>query len=121
MMLIRTITILGHCLEAAAAGVLRTLLKLFLRAKATDESLFATSIVSLCHRCGGAFPKAGQLLSTRTDLLSNQVCLSLAALQDDMPPLSESQVLGALEEVYLTPPFLSFDTRAVASATIAQV
>jgi ubiquinone biosynthesis protein len=83
--------------------------------------LLAKSLVSLCGRCGGAFPKAGQLLSTRVDLFSNEVCLGLAALQDDMEPLSESQILGALESEYLTSPFVFFDTKAIASATIAQV
>jgi ubiquinone biosynthesis protein len=120
-MLIRIITIVGHCLEGAGGIVLTILSRLLVSSKEGAGSLLGTSLESLCERCGGAFSKAGQILSTRVDLLPQGVCVSLAALQDNMVPISESEILRALEDKYVTSPFLFFDTKPDASATIAQV
>jgi ubiquinone biosynthesis protein len=120
-MLIRIIKIVGHCLEGAGGIVLTILSRLLVSSKEGAGSLLGTSLESLCERCGGAFSKAGQILSTRVDLLPQDVCVSLAALQDNMVPISESEILRVLKDKYVTSPFLFFDTKPDASATIAQV
>lgn len=73
---------------------------------------------------GPIFVKFGQVLSTRRDLLPEDVALELAKLQDRVPPfpaaLSRELVEGAfgrpLEDL-----FASFEAEPVASASIAQV
>ncbi|MBC7912007.1 MAG: AarF/ABC1/UbiB kinase family protein [Pyrinomonadaceae bacterium] len=121
IMLIRIISILGHCLKVAGLSGLTKLRELLPSREQTADPLLTRSLVSICERCGGAFPKVGQILSTRADLLPPAWCVGLTALQDDMAPLSESEILGALEDNHLTSSFLFFDPKAVASATIAQV
>lgn len=120
-MLMRIIIVLGHCFKVAGLSVLTRLNRLLVSREQAAAPLLAESLVAICERCGGAFPKVGQILSTRADLLPQTLCSGLTALQDEMAPLSESEILGALEDNRLTSSFLFFDTKAVASATIAQV
>lgn len=121
MMLLRVIIVLGHCLTVAGLSVLTKLNRLLRSRGQTADPLLAQSLVAACERCGGAFPKVGQILSTRADLLPPALCVGLTALQDDMTPVSESEIKRALEDNHLTSSFLFFDTKAIASATIAQV
>ncbi len=73
---------------------------------------------------GPSFIKLGQALSTRADLLGEQVALDLAELQDHLPPFDGAlarriiaEELGApVEELFLT-----FDPEPVSAASIAQV
>ena len=73
---------------------------------------------------GPVFIKLGQLLSTRRDLLPDDITDGLARLQDQVQPFASSQArkiieasLGkSIEEV-----FASFENTALASASIAQV
>ena len=73
---------------------------------------------------GPIFVKFGQVLSTRRDLLPEDIANELAKLQDQVPPFSKEEscrlielALGkSIEEV-----FLSFDATPVASASVAQV
>jgi len=73
---------------------------------------------------GPVFVKLGQILSTRRDLLPDDIGNELTQLQDNVPPFSNSiartevsTALGAsLESV-----FLSFDNEPIAAASIAQV
>ncbi len=78
-------------------------------------------LTPLCQRLGGAFPKAGQILSTRPDLLSADVCEALARLQDDAGPLPWRVLLPAIENSSGRAAITDVDTRPVASASIAQV
>jgi ubiquinone biosynthesis protein len=41
-----------------------------------------------CDYLGGAFPKVGQILATRNDLLSVDICRSLSSLQDQVTAIS---------------------------------
>lgn len=73
---------------------------------------------------GPIFVKAGQILSTRRDLLPDDIANELAKLQDRVPPFESKfarklieQGLGAPIEVI----FSSFDQAPLASASIAQV
>ena len=73
---------------------------------------------------GPAFIKLGQLLSTRRDLLPNDIADELETLQDQVPAF-ESEVAVALIETSLERPlagiFKHFDPKPLASASIAQV
>src|SRR3990167_10340841 len=73
---------------------------------------------------GPIFVKAGQLLSTRRDVIPEDIALELAKLQDRVPPFSGQKAKKMVEAALTTPlenVFLEFDTKALASASIAQV
>ena len=73
---------------------------------------------------GPSFIKLGQALSTRTDLLGEEICADLSALQDRLPPFA-FETARAIVERELGQPlatlFTSFDETPVAAASIAQV
>lgn len=73
---------------------------------------------------GPSFIKLGQMLSTRADLLGDQVALDLAELQDHLPPFDGALARQILEEELGQPVealFVSFDPVPVSAASIAQV
>jgi ubiquinone biosynthesis protein len=73
---------------------------------------------------GPIFVKFGQMLSTRRDLLPQDIADELAKLQDRVPPFPSSIALATLEQIYgksVNDVFLLFDAEPVASASIAQV
>jgi ubiquinone biosynthesis protein len=73
---------------------------------------------------GPIFVKAGQILSTRGDLLPEDIAEELAKLQDRVPPfpgLLAKQIIEASLKVPLHTVFIDFDLQALASASIAQV
>ena len=76
------------------------------------------------EECGGMFVKLGQVLSTRTDLVSPDAARELSLLQDHVRPAKEADVIALLEEELDRPleeVFASFDWRPVAAASIGQV
>ena len=74
---------------------------------------------------GPIFVKFGQLLSTRRDLLPDDIADSLAKLQDQVAPFSNAQALALIEEAYgeenISQFFSHIDEHPLASASIAQV
>ena len=73
---------------------------------------------------GPVFVKLGQMLSTRRDLLPNDIADELAKLQDDVPPFPEYQAIALIEKGLgkpVTELFASFEARPMASASVAQV
>ena len=73
---------------------------------------------------GPSFIKLGQLLSTRADLLGEEITADLASLQDRLPPFPGAEARGLIEAEFgcaLNTLFLVFDETAVAAASIAQV
>jgi ubiquinone biosynthesis protein len=71
---------------------------------------------------GPVFVKFGQALSTRQDLLPDDLIKELEKLQDKVPPFSGAQMI--VEKVYgqrIAEVFASFDMEPLASASIAQV
>ncbi len=73
---------------------------------------------------GPIFVKFGQILSTRKDLLPDDIADELAKLQDNVSPFPGSEARRIIEEAYgepLNKVFLSFDEQPLASASIAQV
>jgi ubiquinone biosynthesis protein len=73
---------------------------------------------------GPIFVKAGQIVSTRGDLLPEDILEELAKLQDQVPPFSGIEAKKIIEKALgskLSDVFLEFDMNALASASIAQV
>jgi ubiquinone biosynthesis protein len=76
------------------------------------------------ERLGPIFVKFGQVLSTRRDLLPNDIAVELAKLQDSVPPFPAAQARVTIERVLgrsIEELFDSFEAEPVASASIAQV
>jgi ubiquinone biosynthesis protein len=107
------------------------------RLKSTINRLFRTDkfleelqasdperILLVFEELGTTFIKFGQILSTRPDIVGNDISRELAKLQDNVPPNSfisikeqiERELKNPLEDI-----FLEFDETPVASASIAQV
>ena len=85
---------------------------------------FAVRIRLALEELGPIFVKFGQMLSTRRDLLPEDVADELAGLQDKVPPFAGEDakrlVIGALGAP-LDEIFSSFGDKPLASASIAQV
>ncbi|MEI8034189.1 MAG: AarF/UbiB family protein, partial [Betaproteobacteria bacterium] len=73
---------------------------------------------------GPLFVKFGQILSTRRDLLPEDLATELAKLQDQVPPFPGQQAIHIIEKAQGQPIqalFSSFQIEALASASVAQV
>jgi ubiquinone biosynthesis protein len=73
---------------------------------------------------GPTFIKLGQALSTRPDLVGEQVAEDLSDLQDRLPPFPAEQARAIIEAELGKPIedlYLGFDDQPVAAASIAQV
>src|SRR5210317_1569141 len=73
---------------------------------------------------GPVYVKFGQILSTRRDLLPQDIADELALLQDPVPPFPGDEAREIIEKALGEPVdtiFASFDTKPLASASIAQV
>ncbi len=73
---------------------------------------------------GPIFIKFGQMLSTRRDLLADDIADELQRLQDNVPPFPEKQAKQIIEKAYgdrVENLFESFEHQPLASASIAQV
>lgn len=76
------------------------------------------------QEAGPSFIKFGQALSTRSDLLGEDLCNDLSLLQDKIPAFSRAEAHAAITRELGAPPaeiFASFDDEAHAAASIAQV
>ena len=96
---------------ASAGGVDTTRL----RARQLKEAL---------EELGPTFAKLGQILSTRPDLVPPEFIEELANLQEGVTPLTEAQVVSAMERELRVPwedVFASIDPKPLAAGTIAQV
>ncbi|QCI14977.1 ubiquinone biosynthesis regulatory protein kinase UbiB [Pseudomonas putida] len=73
---------------------------------------------------GPIFIKFGQLLSTRRDLLPNDIADELMLLQDRVPPFDPKQAVALIEAqlgATVSQVFSRFDVEPLASASVAQV
>lgn len=73
---------------------------------------------------GPVFVKFGQVLSTRRDMIPDDLANELAKLQDDVPPFSGQEARQIIEKSLqqnVENLFLKFDETPLASASIAQV
>jgi ubiquinone biosynthesis protein len=93
---------------------------------ATDVPLEerAKSLRAAFEELGPTFAKLGQILSTRPDLLPPEFIAELSKLQDDVPPMTEEEVVAVMEEELRVPwedVFESIDPEPLAAGTIGQV
>jgi ubiquinone biosynthesis protein len=84
----------------------------------------AVRIRRTLEQLGPIFVKFGQILSTRRDLLPDDIAIELARLQDQVQPFPGTQARALIEKAYGQPIseiFAEFDETPLASASIAQV
>lgn len=84
----------------------------------------AIRIRECLEELGPIFIKFGQLLSTRPDLIPNDIAKELVLLQDSVPPFCAKEFKKILEtslESTVEQTFQSYETEPMASASIAQV
>jgi len=82
------------------------------------------NIARAFEKLGPAFIKLGQFLSTRPDLVGEDVANSLGYLRDKLPPFAFSQVKKIIYEEFnqeIDQLFREFSNTPVAAASIAQV
>jgi ubiquinone biosynthesis protein len=96
----------------------------WLRNKHPDKSQ-GTRVRLALQTLGPVFIKFGQMLSTRKDLLPPDVATELSILQDQVEPfdpeLAKKIILDAFGLTELSDLFSEFETKPLASASIAQV
>ena len=85
----------------------------------------AQKVKRMILELGGFYLKVGQVFATKSDLLPPQYVAALKSVFDDCPPVPASKIDSILRKEFGNKPvsavFKSFDTDALASATIAQV
>ncbi len=98
--------------------------RLFTRRRGPAAARPGQRLAAALDEMGPSFVKLGQLMSTRADLLGEELAADLASLQDRLPPFPGAQARAAIESEFRAPLetlFASFDETAVAAASIAQV
>ena len=84
----------------------------------------AVRIREALQELGPIWVKFGQSVSTRQDILPDDIGAELAKLQDKMPPFAPAEALAQIMTIYGKPAnevFAEFDSTALAAASIAQV
>lgn len=77
-----------------------------------------------CEELGPIFVKFGQLLSTRPDLIPEDIVAELNALQDRVPPFAKEEFRNIVERALgdkIENIFSDYDAEPLASASVAQV
>ncbi|MDC3067229.1 2-polyprenylphenol 6-hydroxylase [Pseudomonadota bacterium] len=100
--------------------------RLFPRTKKKGEKKIelGESIRLVLQDLGPFFIKLGQILSTRRDVIPDDIAFELGKLQDSVPPFSGIVAKNIIENSLgkkLSEVFSSFDMQPIASASIAQV
>ncbi|MFM9913372.1 MAG: ubiquinone biosynthesis regulatory protein kinase UbiB [Methylophilaceae bacterium] len=111
--------IFGHARFPIIETLLRALL--FWRRFSTPR---AVRLRLALEKLGPIFVKFGQIISTRRDLIPQDIADELAKLQDQVPPFSGDEVLKVIQQTYGKPVdqvFAEFDITPIASASVAQV
>jgi ubiquinone biosynthesis protein len=119
--------LLGRAATIGKVVAKQGLQELFARRKGETETTTlarARGFRSALEELGPTFAKLGQVLSTRPDLLPPAFVEELATLQDNVPPMTQEEVVGVMEEELGVPwedVFESIDPKPMAAGTIAQV
>jgi ubiquinone biosynthesis protein len=109
---------------AGAAPLLRVTRLLRRRGTTATAARPGERLAAAFSELGPSFIKLGQLLSTRADLLGEEITLDLALLQDRLPPFPGAEARALIEAEFGAPLetlFAAFDETAIAAASIAQV
>lgn len=122
------VTVLRYGLdEVALSGFRQPWVRAFVRVVTLGRRLHAPRgqrLREALERLGPIFVKFGQVLSTRRDLLPDDIADELARLQDDVPPFPAAVARQLVERAFNRPIeaiFATFEAEPVASASIAQV
>ena len=97
---------------------------LFARPRSRVSPRPGQRLAAAFEELGPSFIKLGQLLSTRADLLGEEITADLTGLQDSLPPFPGAEAQALVEAEFARPLdglFASFDEGAIAAASIAQV
>jgi ubiquinone biosynthesis protein len=89
-----------------------------------DRGSYPVRIRRALEDLGPIFVKFGQILSTRRDLLPDDLANELAKLQDRVPPFPGTQAREIIEKAFAKPIdelLVAFNETPLASASIAQV
>lgn len=89
-----------------------------------DKAHWTVRVRQALVELGPTFVKLGQVLSVRPDIIPARLAEELQQLQDRVPPVEYEAIKAVLEEDLLAPidqVFRSFEPKAMASASIAQV
>jgi ubiquinone biosynthesis protein len=119
--------LLGRATTIAGVMAKQGIRELFSRGKPGDEDSTrarAKRFRQALEELGPTFCKLGQILSTRPDLLPPAFVEELASLQDNVPPLTQEEVVSVMEEELGVPwedVFESVVPKPMAAGTIAQV
>lgn len=116
--------ILGAMIELGAVpAAFRVFVPIF-RSRKTRHLRIGERLALAAQALGPTFIKAGQTLSTRADIVGEEVAADLAGLQDRLPPFPADAARATIEAEIGQPIdalFLEFDDTPVAAASIAQV
>ena len=72
---------------------------------------------------GPSFIKLGQLISTRPDIIGNEIAEDMAMLRDNLPPFSKNEAIEIIEDQFgrkIDDIYMNF-SEPIAAASIAQV
>jgi predicted unusual protein kinase regulating ubiquinone biosynthesis (AarF/ABC1/UbiB family) len=78
---------------------------------------------TLAIQMGGVLIKVGQFLSSRVDIMPNEVTDELAGLQDEVPSEPFEDICAVIEEEFGQPlldKYIEFDDKALAAASLGQ-
>ncbi len=81
-------------------------------------------LATAIEKLGPTFIKLGQALSTRSDLVGDEIAADLAGLRDKLPPFPAHTARRIIEEEFkatIESLFIEFNDEAIAAASIAQV
>lgn len=113
--------------ELTSSGLLKSLCVVFpdrWRHGDTRQLPRAMRLRSALEELGPVFVKFGQMLSTRRDLLADDIADELALLQDRVAAFPSSEAIKIIEESLqdsVSDLFKTFDSQPLAAASIAQV
>jgi ubiquinone biosynthesis protein len=118
--------LLGRATTIAGIMAKHGLRELFTRSKGDETStrVRARRFRQALEELGPTFAKLGQILSTRPDLLPPAFVEELATLQDNVPPLTQEEVVSVMEQELGVPwedVFESIVPEPMAAGTIAEV
>ena len=88
-----------------------------------DQQTTPVKLRQAFEQLGPSFVKIGQILSTRSDLLSEAYIRELSKLQSSVPPLNKEEVMTAIKRELpsgLSDSFLDFSEEPLASGSVAQ-
>ena len=83
----------------------------------------ASAFRSLAIQMGGVMIKVGQFLSTRVDVLPEEITVELAGLQDEVPPVNFDEIREVAELEFSLPlntKYASFEEIPLAAASLGQ-